>query len=90
MGSIPSAGSTLKAVFIRPFPLRINKNMDEKDKKIQALEKEINRLKKIMAGFEQKLKQVDSRVIRTNEQVRRVDGNAKKALSGVEQLSRRV
>ena len=64
--------------------------MDEKDKKIQALEKEINRLKKIMAGFEQKLKQVDSRVIRTNEQVRRVDGNAKKALSGVEELSRRV
>lgn len=75
---------------MRPFPLRINKTMDEKDKKIQALEKEINRLKKIMASFEQKLKQVDSRVIRTNEVVRRVDGNAKKALSGVEQLSRRV
>lgn len=75
---------------MRPFPLRINKTMDEKDKKIQALEKEINRLKKIMASFEQKLKQVDSRVIRTNEVVRRVDGNAKKALSGIEQLNRRV
>ena len=64
--------------------------MDQKDKKIQELEKEITRLKKIMAQFEQHLKKVDSRVIQTNEVVRRVDGNAKKALAGVEQLSRRI
>lgn len=63
--------------------------MDEKDKKIQKLEKEIDRLKKIMVTFERQLKQVDTRVKHTNEVVRRVDGNAKKALAGVEQLSRR-
>lgn len=64
--------------------------MDQKDKKIQDLEKEITRLKKIMTMFEQQLKQVNSRVVRTNEVVRRIDGNAKKALSGVEQLNRRI
>jgi len=64
--------------------------MDEKDKKIQKLEKELERLKKIMAQFELQLKKVNSRAIRTDEVVRRVDGNARKALSGVEQLSRRI
>ena len=64
--------------------------MDEKDKKIQQLEKDVTQLKKIVAQFERHLKMLDSRSKHTNESIRRVDGNAKKALSGVEQLSRRV
>jgi len=64
--------------------------MDEKDKKIQQLEKEIKQLKKIVVQFERHLKVLDQRSKHTNEAVRRVDGNAKKALSGVESLSRRV
>lgn len=62
--------------------------MDEKDKKIQALEKELTHLKKIMVVFEKQLKHLNSRSIHTNENVRRIDAIARKAQQGVDQLRR--
>ena len=54
--------------------------MDDKDKKIQELEKKVARLEKALQMFHMSLQKLTGRVVRADENIRRIGSRADEAL----------
>ena len=54
--------------------------MDEKDKKIQELEKKVARLERALNAMQANIQKLTGRVVRADENIRRIGGRADDAL----------
>ena len=54
--------------------------MNEKDKKIQELEKKVARLERALNAMQANIQKLTGRIVRTDESIRRISGRVDEAL----------